>query len=88
MAKIKGKERILKATSCIQGNSHDYQLTFQHKLSRPEGRDTIFKVMKGVNLQQRISFRFDGEIRSFTDKQAKSSAPSNQLYKKCSKELL
>ena len=35
----------------------------------------IFKVMKGKNLQPRlryparISFRFDGEIKSFTDKQ-------------------
>ena len=35
----------------------------------------ILKVMKGKNLQQRllyparISFRFDGEIKSFTDKQ-------------------
>ena len=34
----------------------------------------IFKVMKGKNLQTRIlypvrlSFRFDGEIKSFTDK--------------------
>ena len=35
----------------------------------------IFKVMKGKNLQPRlfytarISFRFDGEMKSFTDKQ-------------------
>ena len=35
----------------------------------------IFKVMKGKNLQPRllyparISFRFDGEIKTFTDKQ-------------------
>ena len=35
----------------------------------------IFKVMKGKNLQPRklyparLSFRFDGEIKSFTDKQ-------------------
>ena len=35
----------------------------------------IFKVMKGKNLQPRllyparISFKFDGEIKSFTDKQ-------------------
>ena len=35
----------------------------------------IFKVMKGKNLQQRllyparILFRFDGEIKTFTDKQ-------------------
>ena len=38
-------------------------------------RQDIFKVMKGKNLQPRllyparISFRFDGEIETFTDKQ-------------------
>ena len=42
--------------------------------ARREWYDT-FKVMKGKNLQPRllylarISFRFDGEIKSFTDKQ-------------------
>ena len=42
--------------------------------ARRERRNT-FKVMKGENLQARIlyparlSFRFDGEIKSFTDKQ-------------------
>ena len=41
--------------------------------TRREWHD-IFKVMKGKNLQPRllylarISFRFDGEIKSFTDK--------------------
>ena len=41
--------------------------------ARKEWHD-IFKVMKGKNLQTRIlypvrlSFRFDGEIKSFTDK--------------------
>ena len=42
--------------------------------ARREWHD-IFKVMKGKNLQQtilypaRFSFRFDGEIKSFPDKQ-------------------
>ena len=42
--------------------------------ARREWQD-IFKVMKGKNLQPRIlylarlSFRYDGEIKSFTDKQ-------------------
>ena len=42
--------------------------------ARREWQD-IFKLMKGKNLQPgilypaRISFRFDGEIKSFTDKQ-------------------
>ena len=46
--------------------------------------------MKGKNLQPRllysarISVRFDGEIKSFTDKQKlENSAPPNQLYNKC-----
>ena len=50
----------------------------------------IFKVMKGKNLQPRmlyaarLPFRFDGEIKSFPDKQKlKNSAPPNQLYNKC-----
>ena len=39
-------------------------------------RHDIFKVMKGKNLQPRrlhparLSFRFDGEIKSFPDKQS------------------
>ena len=47
--------------------------------ARREWHD-IFKVMKGKNLQPRIlyparlSFRFDGEIKSFPDKQ-ENSAP-------------
>ena len=42
--------------------------------ARREWQD-IFKVMKGKNLQlrllypERITFRFDGEIKTFTDKQ-------------------
>ena len=52
--------------------------------------------MKGKNLQAKtlhltsLSFRFEGEIMSFTDKQKlkKSSAPLNELYKEMLKELL
>ena len=42
--------------------------------ARREGQD-IFKVLKGKNLQprllypERISFKIDGEIKSFSDKQ-------------------
>ena len=57
--------------------------------ARREWHD-IFKVMKGKNLQPRIlypsrlSFRFDGEIKSFPDKQKlRDLAPPNQLYNKC-----
>ena len=50
----------------------------------------IFKVIKGKNLQprslypERISLRFDREIKTFAEKQVKeNSAPPNQLYNKC-----
>ena len=57
--------------------------------ARKEWQD-IFTVMKEKNLQSkllypaRISFRFDGEIKSFIDKQRQENlAPSNQPYNKC-----
>ena len=54
--------------------SKDYVKTTNYLQARREWQD-IFKVMKDKNLQPRllyparISFRFDGEIKSFTDKQ-------------------
>ena len=59
-----------KTKNNIQGKS-GYQLISQQKLYKPD----IFKVMKGKNLQPRIlysgrlSFRYEGEIKSFPDKQ-------------------
>ena len=57
--------------------------------TRREWHD-IFKVMKGKNLQPRIlyparlSFSFDGEIKSFPDKQKlREFMTTNQLYNKC-----
>ena len=50
------------------------ELSAETLQARREWHD-IFKVMKGRNLQPtllypaRISFRFDGEIKTFTDKQ-------------------
>ena len=60
----------------MQGNSHRLTADFSAEAlqARREWHD-IFKVMKGKNLQPRllypakISFRFNGEIKSFTDKQ-------------------
>ena len=52
----------------------EWQDIFKVMKARREWQD-IFKVMKGKNLQPRllyparISFRFDGEIKTFTDKQ-------------------
>ena len=65
-----------KVTNNIQGNPHKVtgDLSAETLQARREWQD-IFKVMKGKNLQprllypERISFRFNGEIKSFTDKQ-------------------
>ena len=81
LTKIKGKEKLLKATrekqqitykgTPIRLTAHFSAETLQ---ARREWQD-IFKLMKGKNLQPRlfyparISFRFHGEIKSFTDKQ-------------------
>ena len=63
-------------TNNIQGNLMRLTADFSAKTlqARRKWHD-IFKVMKGKNLQPRLfyparfSFRFDGEIKSFTDKQ-------------------
>ena len=63
-------------TNNIQGNFHRLTADFSAETlqARREWHD-MFKVMKGKNLQPRlfylvrISFRFDREIKSFTDKQ-------------------
>ena len=63
-------------TNNIQGNSLRLTADFSAETlqARREWHD-ILKVMKGKNLQPRllywarISFRFDGEIKSFPDKQ-------------------
>ena len=62
--------------------------------SRREWHD-IVKVMKGKNLQPRllyparISFRFDGEIKSFTDKQKlKEFSTTKPALQQMLKELL
>ena len=81
LSKIKYKEKILKAAREKQQTTHKgipirltADLSAETLQARREWHD-IFKVMKGKNLQPRllyparISFRFDGEIKSFTDKQ-------------------
>ena len=81
LKKIKDKEKVLKATrekqqitykgTPIRLTAHFSAETLQ---ARREWHD-IFEVVKGKNLQPRllyparISFRFDREIKSFTDKQ-------------------
>ena len=81
LSKIKNKEKILKAAREKQQITYKgipirltAVLSAQTLQARREWQD-IFKVMKGKNLQPRllyparISFRFDGEIKTFTDKQ-------------------
>ena len=81
MSKIKDKERILKAARerqqvTYKGKPIRLSTNFSAKTLqvRREWHD-IFKVLKGKNLQPRIlypsrlSFRMEGEIKSFPDKQ-------------------
>ena len=81
LMKIKDRDKILKATREKQQITHkgtpirlSADFSTETLQARREWHD-IFKVMKGKNLQPRIlyparlSFRFDGEIKSFPDKQ-------------------
>ena len=81
LSEIKYKEKILKAAREKQQITYKgipIRLTADlsaETLQARKGWQDIFKVMKGKNLQPRllyparISFRFDREIKSFTDKQ-------------------
>ena len=81
LSKIKYKEKILKAAREKQQIIYKgipIRLTAELSAETVQARrkwQDIFKVMKGKNLQEtllnpaRISFRFDGEIKIFTDKQ-------------------
>ena len=81
LTKIKHKKEILKAAREKQEITYKgitirirADLSTETLQARMEWQD-ILKVMKGENLQprslylSRISFRFQGEIKSFTDKQ-------------------
>ena len=81
LSKIKYKEQILKAAREKQQITYKgtpvrliADLSAETLQARREWQD-IFKVMKGKNLQPRlfyparISFRFDREIKTLTDKQ-------------------
>ena len=81
LTKTKHKERILKAARekqqvTYKGNPIYFtaDLSAETLQTRREWQD-IFKVLKGKNLQPRllylarISFKIDGEIKSFSDKQ-------------------
>ena len=81
LTKIKHKENILKAAREKQQITHKgisiritAELSIETLQTRREWQD-ILKVMKENNRQPRllyparISFRYDGEFKSFTDKQ-------------------
>ena len=80
LSKINFKEKILKAAREKQQITHKgipIRLTADHSAETLQARrewQDIFKVMKRKKLQlrllypARISFRFDGEIKIFTDK--------------------
>ena len=91
---IKHKEQILKAAREKQQITHKgtpirmtVDLPIETLQARREWQDTL-KVMKEKNLQPRllyparISFKYEGEIESFIEKQ-KLREPPNQLFNKC-----
>ena len=94
LTNIKDKEKILKATRGKQQITYKgipIRLSAEILQARREYNE-VLKVIKGKNLQPRIlypaslSFRFDGEIRNFTDKQKlrefTTTKPASQLMLK------
>ena len=94
--KIKHKDQILKAAREKQQITHKgisiritAGLSVETLQARREWQD-ILKVMKEDNLQPRllypakISFRCEGEFKSFTEKQKlREFSATNQLFNKC-----
>ena len=94
LTKTKHKERILKAVREKQQVIYNRNpicltadLSAETLQPRREWKD-IFEELKGKNIQPRllyparISFKIDGEIKSFSDKQKlENPVPPNQLYK-------
>ena len=101
LSKIKYKENILKAAREKQQITHKgipvrltSDLSAETLQPRREWQD-ILKVMKEKNLQPmllyptRISFRFDGEIKTFTDKQKlREFSTTKPAFQQMLKELL
>ena len=101
LSKIKFKEKILKPAREKQQITYKgipkrltADLSAETLQARREWQD-IFKVMKGENLQprllypSRVSFRFDGEIKTFKDKQKlREFSTSKPALQQMLKELL
>ena len=101
LAKIKHREKLLKVARekrQITYKGTPIRLTADFSAETLQARrewHNMFKVMKGKNLQPRllyparISFRFDGEIKSFTDKQKLREFSTTKLaLQQMLKELL
>ena len=101
LSKNKYKENILKAAREKQQLIYKgipIRLTTDLSAETLQGRrewQDIFKVIKGKNLQPRllytarISFRFDGEIKIFTDKQKlREFSTTKPALKQMLKEIL
>ena len=98
---IKDKEQILKAAREKQQTTHKgmtltitADLTIETLQARREWQD-ILKVMKEKKLQPRllyrarISFKYEGEIKSFTDKQKlREFSTTKPALQKVLKDLL
>ena len=101
MTKIKDKDKILKATREKQQITYKQspirflaEFSTETLQARREWND-ILNVMKGKNLQprilcpERLSFRFDGEIKSFPDKQKlREFSTTKPILQQMLKELL
>ena len=96
LSKIKYKEKILKAEREKQQITYKgIPILLTADLSAENlqaiwGWQDILKVMKGKNLQPellyraRISFRFNGELKTFRDKQKlREFSTTKPLYNKC-----
>ena len=101
LTKLKNREKILKATRekqqiAYKGIPIRLSANFSAE-TRQATREwhNIFKMMKGENLQPRtfyparLSFGFDGEIKSFTDKQkVRERSTTKPALQQILKELL
>ena len=100
LTKIKHKEQIVKAAREKQQITHKgiaikitADLSIETLQARREWQDTL-KVMKENNLQlrllhpARISFRYEGEIKSFTDKQKLRVSTTKPAFQQMPKDLL
>ena len=94
LTKIKHKEQILKAAREKQQITHKgipIRITADLSIETLQvRRQDILKMVKEKNLQTRllyparISFKYEGQIKSFTDKQKlREFSIPNQLFNKC-----